>query len=200
MVADIVPMEPGSFESWPFEPGLYRRRWKRRVDFFLSFILIFFFLIPLVLLSLFGFLQHGHRFLYSEIRAGLNGNAFRLYKFRTELRPGKKSLFGGLLSFSGLDELPQLFQVLFGTMSLVGPRPHSFERDQINITAIPSYSTRYAMRPGLTGLAQVRQLSDDRGDELRLVVASDIEYLERCSFTLDLLILLRTAWIPFRGH
>lgn len=140
--------------------------------------------------------------LFSQERAGRDGRIFRLYKFRsmTEARDERGALlpdaarltsFGRRLRASSLDELPGLLNVLRGDMSLVGPRPLFAEY-------LPLYSARqrvrHTVRPGITGLAQVRgrnALSWPARFEL------DVEYVERCSLALDLRILWETVRAVF---
>jgi exopolysaccharide biosynthesis polyprenyl glycosylphosphotransferase len=155
--------------------------------------------------------------LFSQIRVGKDGQAFRMYKFRTmvvdaekrrvELLPSNDSdgvLFklrrdprvtgvGQHLRRLSLDELPQLFNVFLGQMSLVGPRP-----------ALPDEAEKYAehvrrrlvVKPGLTGLWQVNGRSDLSWDES---VRLDLRYVENWSFALDLQILWKTFSVIFRG-
>ena len=102
---------------------------------------------------------------------------------------------GRVLTFTNLDEIPQLWNVLVGEMSLVGPRPSPFRENQI---CVPWREARLSVRPGITGLWQVSGRSDvDFDDRVRL----DIEYLEKRSFGFDLVILFRTlaALVQQRG-
>jgi polysaccharide biosynthesis protein PslA len=110
---------------------------------------------------------------------------------------------GAFLRRTSLDELPQLFNVLCGQMSLVGPRPHApgtraggrpFE------DVITSYAARHQVKPGLTGLAQVRGLRGETDTEEKLIwrVKSDLEYIENWSLWQDLLILARTVFTVAR--
>jgi lipopolysaccharide/colanic/teichoic acid biosynthesis glycosyltransferase len=110
---------------------------------------------------------------------------------------------GRILRRTSLDELPQIFNVLRGDMSIVGPRPHApgtraggrpFE------DVVARYAARHRVRPGLTGLAQVRGLRGETDTEEKLVarVDADLEYIETWSVWLDLVILLRTALVVLR--
>jgi len=148
--------------------------------------------------------------LYRQQRTGAGGRLFWLYKFRTmrhvpaapfaqaQHEDPRVTRLGRWLRLTSLDELPQLYNILRGEMSLVGPRPHAPE------TAIGSlrfadahrlYRARECVRPGLTGLAQIR---GQRGPTPTLAsleqrLASDLEYIERRSFRLDVLILIRSV-------
>ncbi len=156
-------------------------------------------------------LQDGGPVLFKQARVGRDGRAFTMYKFRSMVIDAEArkadlechneadgALFkmahdpritrlGGFLRKYSLDELPQLFNVLNGTMSLVGPRPHL----AAELAAMPQHSSRRALvTPGLTGLWQVSGRSNLDGDEgLRL----DLRYVENWSLALDLLILWKTA-------
>ncbi|WP_229398008.1 sugar transferase [Micromonospora okii] len=145
----------------------------------------------------------GRPILFRQVRPGLHGVPFTLCKFRSmrPTRPGEPfwdsdelrlTAFGRLLRRTSIDELPQLFQVVSGEMSLVGPRPLLMEY-------LPRYSAwharRHEVRPGITGLAQVSGRSAlTLGQTLDL----DVEYVDTWSPLLDLKILLRTLAAPFR--
>ena len=138
--------------------------------------------------------------LFSQRRAGLHGRPFRIYKFRTMTQDGDRgeplrslhdprvTRFGRYLRRTSLDELPQLFNVLKGEMSLVGPRP------QLLGTTRAHESKRLDMRPGMTGLVEVSSPERMTWDER---MAMDIEYVERWSLWLDFSILLRTIPVMF---
>ncbi len=141
---------------------------------------------------------------FSQIRTGLDGRSFRLYKFRsmrisaeedrtwTRHDDDRVTRIGAFLRRTNLDELPQLFNVLKGDMSLVGPRPEQPEFVERFRERYPEYNIRHRVRSGLTGWAQVNGL---RGDtSIRQRVIHDLYYIENWSFSLDLKILLRTLW------
>jgi putative colanic acid biosysnthesis UDP-glucose lipid carrier transferase len=96
---------------------------------------------------------------------------------------------------SSLDELPQIFNVIAGQMSLVGPRPHAVQHDLEYGQHIAHYFARHNIKPGITGLAQVRGHRGETRelDKMLLRVESDIEYINSWSLWLDLSILLRTT-------
>jgi lipopolysaccharide/colanic/teichoic acid biosynthesis glycosyltransferase len=136
--------------------------------------------------------------LLRQIRVGRGGREFALIKLRTMHVGGGTDVtrMGRLLRPTGLDELPQLWNVLKGDMSLVGPRPempHLVKRFE---DALPGYITRHLMRPGITGWAQVNGL---RG---RVSIADrlhfDLEYLRNFSLALDAIILTRTLSTVWR--
>jgi exopolysaccharide biosynthesis polyprenyl glycosylphosphotransferase len=144
--------------------------------------------------------------LYSQSRVGRDGQVFTLWKFRSMVHglqaPGvhfaqaedpRITRVGRLLRRSRLDELPQLFNVLMGHMSLIGPRPEqtAFVRDFA--TTIPSYPYRHLVRPGLTGWAQVQQGYADSADTTRIKLSYDLYYVAHYSLALDLLIAAKTV-------
>ncbi len=153
--------------------------------------------------------EDGGPVLYSQVRMGLDGRSFRLYKFRS-MRPDAEAdgqphwsrnrdprvtRVGAFLRRTNLDELPQLINVLKGDMSLVGPRPERPEFVERFRSRYPEYMARHRVRSGVTGWAQVNGL---RGDtSIRQRVAHDLYYIENWTLALDLKILwmtLRVAW------
>jgi lipopolysaccharide/colanic/teichoic acid biosynthesis glycosyltransferase len=145
--------------------------------------------------------------LYSQVRLGKNGRHFRIYKIRTmahdcEARSGARwstpgdprvTPVGRVLRATHLDELPQLWNILRGDMSLVGPRP---ERPEFVVQleqAIPQYRERLRVRPGVTGLAQVQLPPDTDLESVRRKVACDLTYVRHLGLGLDLCLLALTA-------
>jgi putative colanic acid biosynthesis UDP-glucose lipid carrier transferase len=160
-------------------------------------------------------LDSGGPALFRQRRIGLHGKPFRIFKFRTMTGvedasqafpppPGGPQVtrVGRLLRPWGLDELPQLLNVLAGDMSLVGPRPHAAAEDQHYAVRIPNYDYRRLVRPGMTGWAQVhgargttRQFSD-----MLARIDFDIWYVDHAAIGLDLLILAGTPLAILRGE
>ncbi|MNV85710.1 UDP-glucose:undecaprenyl-phosphate glucose-1-phosphate transferase [compost metagenome] len=101
---------------------------------------------------------------------------------------------GAFIRRTSLDELPQLFNVLTGEMSLVGPRPHALQHDTLYSQDIVDYFARHNIKPGMTGLAQVRGFRGETRDIEQMIqrVDSDIEYINNWSLWLDFVILVRT--------
>jgi putative colanic acid biosynthesis UDP-glucose lipid carrier transferase len=138
----------------------------------------------------------------------MDGREILVYKFRTMsvVEDGAKvftaavkndpriTRFGQVLRKTSLDELPQLFNVFQGNMSLVGPRPHAVAMNEAFRKVIRGYMIRHKVKPGITGLAQVRGLRG--GDDLPAMTArikSDIEYLRNWSVGFDLWLVAKTA-------
>ena len=142
--------------------------------------------------------------LYRQQRIGLNGKPFTMFKFRsmadraeessawTARNDPRRTGVGVWLRRYSLDELPQLINVLFGSMSLVGPRPEQASFDEVFQKTIPDYARRHCVRPGITGWAQVNGLRGDTSIEDRL--AYDMWYLRNWSPWLDLRIMLKTVF------
>ncbi len=183
---------------------MYKRCVKRCLDFLLSLCGIIVLSPVLLVLSVLVRVKLGSPVLFRQERPGRNEKIFTLCKFRTmtderdengELLPDHMRLtrFGKFLRSSSLDELPELFNILKGDMSIVGPRP-------LLVSYLPYYSEeekkRHNVRPGLTGLAQVsgRNFIDwDRRLE------KDVEYVDHLSFAMD----CRVLWLTVRtvlGH
>ncbi len=151
---------------------------------------------------------------FRQDRAGWNGRHFRIWKFRSMyvhepdrgiIQQARKNdsritRVGAFLRRTSLDELPQLFNVLAGDMSLVGPRPHATQHDQEYSKRIADYFARHNIKPGMTGLAQVRGFRGETRniDLMTQRVDSDIEYINNWSVWLDLVIILRT-FSAFKG-
>ena len=148
---------------------------------------------------------------FRQKRAGWNGKTFSIWKFRSmradqqvinekELKQAEKSdprvtKVGAFIRKTSLDELPQLFNVLTGDMSLVGPRPHALQHDEVYAKGISDYYARHNIKPGITGLAQVRGFRGETKeiDQMTKRIESDIEYINNWSIWLDLSILARTT-------
>lgn len=151
---------------------------------------------------------------FKQVRSGANGERFHIYKFRTmtvdhgsettQARPNDHRVFpgGALLRKLSIDEVPQFLNVLDGTMSVVGPRPHMPEHDALFALACHQYPLRQSVKPGVTGLAQVRGYRGPIDDdiEIRQRVTSDIEYCQNWSLGLDLGIIARTFIHVFSFH
>jgi putative colanic acid biosynthesis UDP-glucose lipid carrier transferase len=147
--------------------------------------------------------------LFRQRRYGVDGREIVVYKFRTMtcLEDGqvitqamredpRTTPIGRILRQYSLDEIPQFLNVLQGRMSVIGPRPHAVAHNELYRKLIPGYMIRHKVRPGITGLAQVRGLRGETDTpQMRARVECDLEYLREWSLLLDLSILLRTVGV-----
>jgi putative colanic acid biosysnthesis UDP-glucose lipid carrier transferase len=178
---------------------------KRATDACIAAILFCASLPLFIMIALAVLLETGHPVFYRQSRRGYYGRVFQIIKFRTmttnaedgyQASPGDPRVtgLGRFLRRSSLDEIPQLWNVLRGDMSLVGPRPHALWDDSRYGPFLPDYQRRLLMPPGITGLAQI---CGCRGftptiDEMRRRLDFDLQYVESWHLGMDLKILLRT--------
>ena len=176
---------------------MYKHFFKRILDFIAALLLLILFS-PIMLWTAWRIRRElGSPVLFTQARPGLNAKIFKIYKFRTmsderdkngNLLPDELRLkgFGAKLRASSIDELPQLFNVLKGDMSFIGPRP-------LLVEYLPLYSprqaSRHSVRPGITGLAQVNGRNDI---SWAAKLEYDALYAENLSFLLDIKIALLT--------
>lgn len=150
---------------------------------------------------------------FVQMRVGRNGNVFPMYKFRsmvtdqnrepswTSKNDPRVTPIGRFLRKSHLDEIPQLINVLYGQMSLVGPRPEVPHFVNKYSALLPYYKRRLKVRPGITGWWQVKSKSNDESlEEIEQRLRFDFFYIENISFKLDLEILVRTVFVMMKGH
>jgi lipopolysaccharide/colanic/teichoic acid biosynthesis glycosyltransferase len=203
-------------EPWPAAPPLPRYlACKRALDFGVALLLLVP-AAPVVLLAalLVKLTSRGPVF-YSQVRLGRDGRPYRIYKLRTmyhncESLTGPRwatpddpriTPVGRFLRDTHLDEFPQLWNVLRGDMSLVGPRPERPEFVPVLEKAIPRYRDRLHVRPGIAGLAQTHLPADTDLDSVRRKLIYDLYYVRHAGLWLDLRIMLCTAGrlvgIPF---
>lgn len=176
---------------------MYKNLIKPILDFILAFLLIIIFSPIILIVALLIKLKLGSPILFTQERPGLNGKIFRIYKFRTmsDERDSKGDLlsdelrlkgFGKFIRKSSLDELPQLFNVLKGEMSFVGPRPLLVEYLKLYNQ---EQAKRHNVKPGITGWAQVNGRNTISWEEKFKL---DVYYVEHISFMLDCKILYMT--------
>lgn len=172
---------------------------KRFFDLFIVITFLPIILMLIIVISFFSFINIGKDIFFIQDRPGFKCKIFKLYKFRTmnnatdsngDLLPDSKRLssYGRFLRSSSLDELPSLFNVLIGDMSLVGPRPLLVEYlDRYNVEQIK----RHDVRPGITGLAQINGRNNISWDEK---FAYDLEYVRNRNILMDIKILSKTVF------
>jgi putative colanic acid biosynthesis UDP-glucose lipid carrier transferase len=197
-----ISSERGARERLSPRTGL---RVKRATDACIAAILLCAFSPVFILIALAVLLETGRPFLYRQSRRGHYGRVFQIIKFRTmttnandsyQASPGdpRVTSLGRYLRKFSLDEFPQLWNVLRGEMSFVGPRPHPLWLDARYGPFLPDYQRRLLMPPGITGLAQI---SGCRGptpttNDMRRRLEFDLQYVENWHLGMDLRILLRT--------
>jgi exopolysaccharide biosynthesis polyprenyl glycosylphosphotransferase len=164
--------------------------------------------IAAIIVRVFQFLQSPGPLVHRQIRAGLQNQRFWLLKFRTmrcdhgelsrQATAGDPRIYpaGRLFRKLSVDELPQLVNVLRGEMSIVGPRPHLIEHNEKFAEILADYHFRALVKPGLTGLAQVRGFRGETRspDDIVARLQCDLAYLENWSLLLELSIIFRTFW------
>ncbi|MGM5629995.1 exopolysaccharide biosynthesis polyprenyl glycosylphosphotransferase [Apibacter raozihei] len=187
---------------------------KRIFDIIFSLLVIVFFLswmFPIIALGI--LLDSGKPIFYLQKRIGLKGKPFYCYKFRTmkfskdnDVKATVKgdtriTKFGLILRRTSLDELPQFFNVLKGNMSIVGPRPHMVVQDEYYSEIMLKYSLRHYVKPGITGLAQVKGFRGEINskEDMQKRIIADIFYVKNWSFLLDMFIIIRTVFKAIGG-
>jgi exopolysaccharide biosynthesis polyprenyl glycosylphosphotransferase len=188
-----------------------RRKVKRAMDIAGAGILLLL-LIPVFIAVAIGIkLESKGPAFFRQRRGGQFGRSFSIYKFRTmrvmedgerivqaRQRDPRVTPLGAFLRKTSMDELPQLINVLKGEMSLVGPRPHAVAHDREFQERIPAYSRRFVMKPGITGLAQVRGFRGETltNESLEGRLTADLEYIDNWSLTADIRLLVATLKVP----
>lgn len=179
------------------QKGFYRKYTKRLMDVILSLCAIFLFAPVMIVVALLVKVKLGKPVIFKQERPGLHERVFTIYKFRTmaggqeesrepHIYMAKLTRFGKLLRSTSLDELPELFNILKGDMSVVGPRP-------LLVEYLPLYNDfqkrRHEVRPGLSGLAQVNGRNAISWEQK---FKYDVEYINNITFIGDLKIILLT--------
>lgn len=197
--------------------GFYKSRIlltaKRTIDILISSLILLLVspLLPVVALAI--YLETGQPIFFRQKRVGYKGAEFELLKFRSMVQDAEKdgprwaaredsrvTKVGRVLRKTRLDEIPQLFNVFRGEMSLVGPRPERRCFCSMLETKIPYFNLRHSVRPGLTGWAQVRFRYSASFDDAREKLALDLFYVKNLSLTVDLAVLFETAKVVLLGR
>jgi lipopolysaccharide/colanic/teichoic acid biosynthesis glycosyltransferase len=191
---------------------------KRGMDLFIAAIALVVLLPLLLAIAVLIRAESRGPVLFTQLRWGKDGKTIRVYKFRsmyidrcdvsgvvqTVRDDPRVTRIGRAIRRSNIDELPQLLNILRGDMSLVGPRCHAVGMLAANVAyedLVPEYHQRHAMRPGMTGLAQMRGLRGptDRASKARARIACDLHYVSNFSLWLDLTIIVGTVYSELRG-
>jgi lipopolysaccharide/colanic/teichoic acid biosynthesis glycosyltransferase/ribosomal protein S18 acetylase RimI-like enzyme len=200
---DVEMLSEDGFDKKSYKTDIYIKFMKRTMDIVLALLAIIVLSPVLLIVNWLVRVKLGSPRIFKQTRIGLNEKTFTLYKFRTmtdkredngELLSDEARLtkFGKMLRKTSVDELPELFNVLKGDMSIVGPRPLllrylPFFREEERVRSI--------VRPGITGLAQIRGRNSLGWDER---FQSDILYVKQLSFLLDIKIIVRTIFVVFK--
>ena len=182
------------------------------ISFALFGTVVLFLILPI--LALLIYLDSPGPIFYRQERVGFQGRKFCMHKFRSMARDAESAgkavwatrhdprvtRIGRFMRATHLDELPQVFNILRGEMSLIGPRPereaHASKWEKI----APSYRDRLAIKPGLTGLAQVKRGYGGAAQDELIKLEYDLYYIQHQSFTLDISIILKTVVEVLYGH
>jgi len=182
------------------------------ISFALFGAVVLFLILPI--LALLIYLDSPGPIFYRQERVGFQGRKFCMHKFRSMARDAESAgkavwatrhdprvtRIGRFMRATHLDELPQVFNILRGEMSLIGPRPereaHASKWEKI----APSYRDRLAIKPGLTGLAQVKRGYGGAAQDELIKLEYDLYYIQHQSFTLDISIILKTVVEVLYGH
>ena len=216
LVFDRVPLdevEEGWFVEhiWAHRP--FYDALKRVIDFSLATIFGLILLLPALLIALIIKATSRGPVIFKQERIGKGGGVFSIYKFRTMRLPARGeswdlwttegdariTLVGRALRFAHLDEIPQLWNIVRGDISLTGPRPERIELAR-EYGALPYYGIRHIVPPGLTGWAQINYKPSASLEEAQEKLEYDIFYVKNRSFVLDSLIILRTIRYFFASH
>ncbi|HHP7229493.1 MAG TPA: exopolysaccharide biosynthesis polyprenyl glycosylphosphotransferase [Xenococcaceae cyanobacterium] len=187
-------------------------KFKQLLDFAAAAVLILITLPVTLLAAIAVKLDSPGAIFYSQVRTGLNGEKFRVHKFRSMRQDAEQlgaqwaqekdpriTKVGRFLRLTRIDELPQLWNVLRGDMSLIGPRPERPEFDAKLRQEIPYYDVRYLVKPGITGWAQVCYPYGASVEDAYQKVAYDLYYIKNYSLLLDFAIVLKTLRVVILG-
>jgi len=198
--------------KFSYDENSLKARIKRICEFLLS-ILILILTLPIIVFSSFLIkLEDGGPVFYSQIRNGFEGKQFKIIKLRTMIIDAEKkgiqwaessdiriTKIGKILRKLRIDELPQLWLVVSGEMSLIGPRPERPKIDLLLRNHIPNYDLRYSIKPGISGWAQVNYPYGASINDSKLKLSYDIYYIKNFSILLDCMIFLQTIKLVLSG-
>lgn len=205
----LIDINPQLMTDW-------ERAAKRIIDIVVSFLMLLV-SAPIILATAIAIkLDSDGPVIYKQERSGLNGKVFKVYKFRSMYQDAEKrtgpvwsqkddpriTKVGRFIRRVRIDELPQIWNVFKGEMSLVGPRPERpFFVEQL-AKEIPYYKRRLRVRPGITGWAQVKHKYDESVEDVKTKLQFDLFYIENMSLKTDIKILFRTVFVVLfgKGH
>ena len=176
-------------------------------------LLIFALTLPLLSICIFLIIvEDGFPFIFSQTRSGWDGRKFKIYKLRTLKKTNfdksqqvikndpRLLFFGKFIRKYSIDELPQIYNVIKGDMSIVGPRPHMIEHNKKYSNIIQNFLTRHKCNPGITGWAQIHGYrgATPNDDLMKKRLDYDIWYLKNWSLGLDFMIMFKTIFAIFK--
>lgn len=203
----LMPLFPSPMPVW-------QRRTKRLIDALVAASMLIAGSGVFLLVALAVWLEDREPVLYAQERVGKDGRLFRVHKFRSMIVDAEResgpvwaqrndprtTRVGRVIRRMRLDELPQMWNILRGEMSLVGPRPERPFFVEKLAAELPLYRRRLHVTPGLTGWAQTKQAYDSSLDDVREKLKHDLYYIENMSLSFDLLIIARTIWVVLTGR
>jgi lipopolysaccharide/colanic/teichoic acid biosynthesis glycosyltransferase len=211
-------------DTWSFETTVSRGTasnkraaylvYKRLFDLFVSCAALPVFAVLCAVIYVFNFFWNPGPLFYRQERMGKAKSKFAMVKFRTmepdesetqrgpfdELEEWRITPFGRWMRRTRLDEVPQILNVIMGQMSLIGPRPESFDFAEVYHEEIPGYHVRGTVRPGITGYAQVKQGYTASEEAVRVKTKLDTFYVRNMSWWLDLKVLFWTVCVVFNSR
>ncbi len=210
---NVGPMPVISVYDSPLDDSGYLL--KRLEDIAVATICLLVVALPMIVIALAIKLSSRGPAIFKQRRYGLNGEEFYVWKFRTmtvcedgdnlvqaTVNDARVTTFGAILRKTSLDELPQFFNVLQGSMSVVGPRPHPVSLNEEYRATIHGYMLRHLVKPGITGWAQVNgwRGETDTLDKMEQRIEHDLYYIRNWSLRLDVFIILMTILKGFTGE
>jgi exopolysaccharide biosynthesis polyprenyl glycosylphosphotransferase len=203
----LVDIQPAEMPTWEWFV-------KRSLDVLVSAVVLVALLPLILILAIVVRLTSEGPAIYKQLRVGKHGREFTMYKFRSMVNNAEANTgpiwatdddprvtrIGYWLRKTRLDEIPQFFNVLFGDMSLVGPRPERPHFVKKYERSIPLYSRRLRVKPGITGWAQVKWKYDESFDDVKERTKYDLFYVENISLRLDVKILINTLFVVLRAE
>ena len=185
---------------------------KRLFDIIICLLLIPLFFIVVIILPFINYFSNSGKLFFIQERMGKNCEAFYAIKFRTmvpvkeitrkyddPIEVNRITFFGKFLRKSRIDELPQILNVLKGDMSLIGPRPDYYEHALEYLKTVEGYRERHIIRPGITGLSQIRLGYVDSLEATSKKASIDNYYIQNVGYIIELKIILNTILIIIRG-
>ncbi|MHB1688823.1 MAG: sugar transferase [Ignavibacteriaceae bacterium] len=194
----------------------WEKKIKRIIDIIVSLLIIILTLPVTATTAIAIVLESAGGVFFKQDRCGINGKIFKIYKFRSMKKDAEKhtgpvwsqkddpriTKVGKFIRKVRIDEIPQMINVLYGEMSIVGPRPERPYFVEKLSEEIPYYKRRLKVRPGITGWAQVKHKYDETVEDVKIKLRYDLFYIENMSLRMDFKILFRTVFVVLfgKGH